>query len=52
MSRFMFRLEDHFYAMAEKHQGDFAGAIWRGVSNFFAFAGDVLNIAMVRSHRF
>ncbi len=52
MSRLMFRLEDHFYAMAEQHPGGFASALWRRISNLFAFAGDVLNATVVRPRFF
>lgn len=52
MSRLMFRLEDHFYAMAEQRTGCLASALWRRISNFFAFAGDVLNATALRPRFF
>lgn len=52
MSRLMFRLEDHFYAIAEQHPGGLASALWRLVSNIFAFAGDVLNATAARRRFF
>ncbi|AHB49914.1 hypothetical protein W911_03905 [Hyphomicrobium nitrativorans NL23] len=43
MSRLTFQLEDHFRFLAEQGDGLLARALYRFLSGFFAFVGDVLH---------
>ena len=52
MSGLLFRLEDHFYFLAERNRGLLTCAIFRSLSGFFAFAGDVLHAGAGRARPF
>lgn len=42
MSKLLYKLEDHFDALADEWQGYFMGALSRGLRGLFALAGDVV----------
>ncbi|MDQ8698936.1 hypothetical protein [Hyphomicrobium sp. LHD-15] len=53
MVRLLYRLEDHFDALADRRSGHFSGWVSRCLSNAFAVAGDVgqVNVDMRRSQQ-
>jgi|JRYH01.1.fsa_nt_gb hypothetical protein len=42
MSKLLYKLEDHFDALADEWQGYFMGWLSRGLRGFFALIGDVM----------
>lgn len=42
MSKLLYKLEDHFDALADEWQGYFMGWVSRGLRGFFATVGDVI----------
>ena len=48
MSQLLFRLEDHFYFLAERNPGALASVLYRPLSAVFAVLGDVLHASTGR----